>query len=135
MNTYNNEKKIENVNKNEEEEIIDFERKKLINSKKINQEEIPSSHKLLKILKVFILIILLYHFSFFLNRIIKGKLLRDNTYLITSEKIFWKNSTKINFKEINEEISNYVNISINLTNKQDLIKRKYPKSFLNYSCI
>ena len=83
MNTNNNEKKIENINKNEEEEIIDFERKKLINSKKINLEEIPPSHKPLRILKVFILIILLYHFSFFLNRIIKGKLLRDNTYLIT----------------------------------------------------
>ena len=127
MNANNNERKIENINKNEEEEIIDFERKKLINSKKINQEEIPQEHSPLRNLKIFILIILLYHFSIFLNRIIQEKILKTNAYLITSEKIFWKNNTKINFKMINEEISSYVNISINLTNKQDLIKRKYPK--------
>ena len=127
MNANNNERKLENVNKNEDEEIIDFERKKLINSKKIIQEEIPQEHSPLRNLKIFILIILLYQFTSFLNRIIQEKILKTNAYLITSEKIFWKNNTKINFKKINKEIESYVNISINLTNKQDLWKRKYPK--------
>ena len=41
MNDNNNERKIENVEKNEKEEIYDLEMKNLIHSKKNYQEEIP----------------------------------------------------------------------------------------------
>ena len=93
MNDNNNERKIENVEKNEKEEIYDLEMKNLIHSKKNYQEEI----------------------------------LKTNAYLITSQKIYWKNNKMINIKKINEEIQSYENISININNKQDLIRRKYPK--------
>ena len=71
--------------------------------------------------------ILLYKFSLFLNRIIQEEILKTNAYLITSQKIYWKNNKMINIKKINEEIQSYENISININNKQDLIRRKYPK--------
>ena len=127
MNDNNNERKIENVEKNEKEEIYDLEMKNLIHSKQNYQEEIPQSHSLLLYIKIIILIILLYKFSHFLNRIIQEEILKTNAYLITSQKIYWKNNKMINIKKINEEIQSYENISININNKQDLIRRKYPK--------
>ena len=127
MNDNNNERKIENVEKNEKEEIYDLEMKNLIHSKKNYQEEIPQSHSLLLYIKIIILIILLYKFSLFLNRIIQEEILKTNAYLITSQKIYWKNNKMINIKKINEEIQSYENISININNKQDLIRREYPK--------
>ena len=127
MNDNNNERKIENVEKNEKEEIYDLEMKNLIHSKQNYQEEIPQSHSLLLYIKIIILMILLYKFSLFLNRIIQEEILKTNAYLITSQKIYWKNNKMINIKKINEEIQSYENISININNKQDLIRRKYPK--------
>ena len=123
----NNERKIENADKNEKEEIYDLEMKNLINSKKNYQEEIPQTYSSFIFLKIIILIILLYKFSKFLNRIIKEEILKTNVYLITSEKIFWKNNTKIDTKMINQEIQSYENISIHINNKEDLVRRNYPK--------
>ena len=67
MKEKNNERKIENGIKTDDEEIIDFEQKKLIKPKNNNQEQIPKSHSSI----IFILIIFLYKFSIFINRIIQ----------------------------------------------------------------
>ena len=127
MKEKNNERKIENGIKTDDEEIIDFEQKKLIASKNNNQEQIPKSHSSIIFIKIIILIIFLYKFSIFINRIIQEHYFKNKAYISTSEKILWKNNTNIDLKKINEEIRSYENISINLSNKQDLMKRKNPK--------
>ena len=127
MKEKNNERKIENGIKTDDEEIIDFEQKKLIKPKNNNQEQIPKSHSSIIFIKIIILIIFLYKFSIFINRIIQEHYFKNKAYISTSEKILWKNNTKIDLKKINEEIRSYENISINLSNKLDLMKRKNPK--------
>ena len=127
MKEKNNERKIENGIKTDDEEIIDFEQKKLIKPKNNNQEQIPKSHSSIIFIKIIILIIFLYKFSIFINRIIQEHYFKNKAYISTSEKILWKNNINIDLKKINEEIRSYENISINLSNKQDLMKRKNPK--------
>ena len=51
----------------------------------------------------------------------------DKSNFITSDKIYWRNNTIINLTKVNEEISNYENMTPTFNNKEELYKRENPK--------
>ena len=126
MNKNNDENQIENISRNEEDNFNDIESKKFINSKeKSENKNFQKSFEI--IFKLVILIFFLFKYSYLINRVIQRVFLGNKSYLITSEKILWKNNSIINLTKIEEEIKMYANNSLNIEIKDNLYKRDNPK--------
>jgi len=124
---------IINLKANESTEFI------YVNNTDEDNKKLHNLKKLIKYFLFFILSIQIIHLIIKHQNLKREKIINYENEVIdlrkiygikrsvtTTEKIFWKNNTKVNITKIEEEIKSYENMEPTFTNKEDLYKRENP---------